>query len=254
MACWARHAFAYTGHLSDGTTLRPRAIPIVLSEGRAFGAAAARWHERGHTLLAAIDGAEALRRSLDEDEREHPVFVDQRVVVEERLLELYAHYIDITEPLPNLTRLEDEVITAIPSRTGRHHSNRFRFQCLIDGWTELDTGPWLVEFKLRKRLHTVQQIAASRQIRWYAWALREVKGIDPVGVLVEQRLNEVPRAGADPQERPGVARHQPADHARALRRGLPGHRRATGPGRARPLRGHRLAAARADPVPGRRAR
>ena len=63
MTCWARHAFAYTGHLTGGRALRARAIPRVLSEGRALGAAVAKWHEQAPTLLAALDAAEVLRES-----------------------------------------------------------------------------------------------------------------------------------------------------------------------------------------------
>lgn len=196
LTCWARHAFAYTGHLTDGDALAPREIPLVLSEGRAHGAAVARWHQRGHTLLAPVEAADALRASLDADElemREKGLVPDvgTRVATEERLLEILGHYVTNTVPFLDLTRLEDEIIVPIPSRTGVRGSSRYRFQCFIDGWTNLDGRPWLVEFKLRRRLHTVELISNSRQLRWYAWALRQAKGVEPVGVLVDETWNQV---------------------------------------------------------------
>lgn len=197
LTCWARHAFAYTGRLTDGYALRPREIPLVLSEGRAHGAAVAKWHERGKTLMAALEAADALRRSLVEDEQEMRAVglepsVQDRVATEARLMDILGHYVTTVEPLGNLTRLEDEVIVPIPSRTGINASSRYRFQCFIDGWTVDEQGrAWLVEFKLRRRLHTVELIANSRQMRWYAWALRQAKGIEPVGVLVDETWNEV---------------------------------------------------------------
>jgi hypothetical protein len=197
MSCWARHAFAYTGHLTGGRALRARTVPRVLSEGRALGAAAARWHERGNTLLAALDAAEALRASLDHDEEEMrsagiELDLAERVSIEEHLTELLAHYIATAEPLHTLTRIEDEVIVGIPSRTGVHASTRYRFQCRIDGWTLDQRGPWLVEFKLRSRLQSAQLISTSRQLRWYAWALRQATGVEPVGVIVEEIWNVIP--------------------------------------------------------------
>jgi hypothetical protein len=199
LTCWAQHAFAYTGHLTDGDALHGRDIPLVLSEGRAHGAAAARWHQQGKSLMAALEAADALRRSLEADELEQREMglvpsVEDRVATEARMLDLLAHYVDVATPLANLTRLEDEIVVAIPSRTGIHASSRYRFQCYIDGWTTDDQDrPWLVEFKLRRRLSSVELIANSRQLRWYAWALRQAKGIEPVGVLVDEFLNEVPR-------------------------------------------------------------
>jgi hypothetical protein len=200
LTCWARHAFQYTGHLTGGDTLRPRTIPTVLSEGRAWGSAVAAWHSGGQTLLSHLDAAEALRTSLDADELEMVsrgvhMSANVRTESEERLNAILAHYIATTVPLDNLSRLEDEVIVGIPSRGGKHASTRYRFQARIDGWTLDDQGrPWLVEFKLRGQLMSVHLMQTSRQLRWYAWALRQAKGIEPIGVLVDERLNEVPRS------------------------------------------------------------
>jgi hypothetical protein len=53
MDCQARHAFAYTGHLTGGTTLVPRAAHARLREGRAWGRAVAALH-------AAVDDGGAV--------------------------------------------------------------------------------------------------------------------------------------------------------------------------------------------------
>lgn len=200
LTCWARHSFQYTGHLTNGTTLQRRAIPTILSEGRAWGSAVAKWHEQSQSLLAYFHAAEALRSSLDDDElkmasRGVHMTADARTASEERLNAILAHYVQTTDPLENLTRIEHQVVVGIPSRamTGRA-STRYRFQALIDGWTVDDMGrPWLVEFKLRGTLMSVHLMQTSRQLRWYAWALRKAKGIEPFGVLVDERLNEAPR-------------------------------------------------------------
>lgn len=199
LTCPARHAFAYTGRLTAGTTLRSRSIAVVLSEGRAWGAAVAKWHEKGHTLLGAVEAVEALRASLDEDELQMRVAglspdLTQRVQIEEKLISIFSHYTATQKPLRNLTRLEDEIIERIPSRGGVKRSTHYRFQCFIDGWTtDIDENPWLVEFKLRNRLSSTQLIQTDRQLRWYSWALREAKGIEPVGVILDERLNQAPK-------------------------------------------------------------
>jgi hypothetical protein len=199
LSCWARHAFAYTGHLTEGTTLRSRQVARILSEGRAHGSAAAAYHARGDTLLAAFDAGEALYGALKADELEMmtrgvELDADAWTDLSTRIMAVFAHYMATTTPLGNLTRMEDELNVAIPSRTGRRSSTRYRFVAYIDGWTVDDDGlPWLVEFKLRKRLSPVALLQTNRQLRWMAWALRRAKGIEPVGVLVDEHLNEMPR-------------------------------------------------------------
>lgn len=198
MTCWARHAFAYTGHLTDDTTLKPKGIAPILSEGRAWGAAVAAWHAHGSDLLGFWAAFEALRDSLDSDEREmaergFPVDILDGLETEGRLGTMLEHYAATTEQLPNLTRLEDEVVVSIPSRKGGRASTRYKFLCRIDGFTDRDGQRWLVEFKLRRGLQPVELIQRSRQIRWYAWALSQTMKEPPIGVLVDERLNEVPR-------------------------------------------------------------
>jgi hypothetical protein len=197
--CFARHAFRYTGHLTEGDALLRRSIPTRLSEGRAWGIAVAKWHTGPRTLLRGLEAAEGVYASLAADEaqmleRGIRVSADEQVAVAAHLLDLLEHYTTTSDPLGNLTRLEDEVVVALPSRTGRKHSTRYRYQCFIDGWTYDDDGhPWLLEFKLRSRLSSVDLVQKSRQLRWYSWALREAKGIEPVGVLLDERLNLAPQ-------------------------------------------------------------
>lgn len=197
MTCFARWDFAYGGRLA-GSTLKPKGIAPILSEGRAWGAAVAAWHAHGADLLGLWAASAALRESLESDEREmaergFPVDLLDRLETEDRLTAMLEHYVATTEQLPNLTRLEDEVIVAIPSRKGGRASTRYRFLCRIDGFTDKAGQRWLVEFKLRRGLQPAELIQRSRQIRWYAWALAQTMKEPPIGVLVDERLNEVPR-------------------------------------------------------------
>jgi hypothetical protein len=198
LSCQARHAFAYTGHLTGGSTLRRRSISRTLSDGRAWGVAAARWHQGARTLLGAVEAADALRLELDAAEAEMfergvTLEVAERVAAEARLLEVFTHYASTVEPFAGLSRLEHEIVVPIPSRGGVRSSSRYRFLAKIDGWTlDADGRPWLVEFKLRNRLSAVQVIQSSPQLRWYAWALERSHGITPVGVLLDERLNVAP--------------------------------------------------------------
>jgi hypothetical protein len=149
--------------------------------------------------MAAVDAAEALRASLDADELEHAQLgvvlpVEERIGIEDYLMKVLTQYIRTATPLGNLHRLEEEIRVPIPSRTGVRSSSRYHFHCFIDGWTFDDKGrPWLVEFKLRSRLQSAALISNSRQLRWYAWALRKAKGIEPIGVLVDETWNTAPQ-------------------------------------------------------------
>ncbi|CAB4197781.1 PD-(D/E)XK nuclease superfamily [uncultured Caudovirales phage] len=198
MTCWARWDFAYGGRLA-GDTLKSKSIAPILSDGRAWGAGVAAWHAATDSLLAPIQAHHALSDSLDADEAEmhdHGIPVDQvqRLESENRLGEMLDHYMATASPLPNLTRLEGEVIVAIPSRSGKHASTRYRFQCFLDGFTDADGEQWIVEFKLRRQLQQAALVQKSRQPRWYAWALTTSQnGHAPTGVLIDERLNDVPK-------------------------------------------------------------
>jgi hypothetical protein len=99
-----------------------------------------------------------------------------------------------TLTLGNLTRLEHEFEVPVPSRGGRRGSNLYRFGCFIDGYTtDVNDREWLVEFKLRRSLQPVSLVQKMRQYRWYAWAARKA-GHDPIGIIVDERFNELPHA------------------------------------------------------------
>lgn len=190
LTCWARWDMAYGGRLA-GDCLEPKRLAPILSGGRAWGAAVAAYHAESSNLLGPWAGHVALKDSLHADGADAPL--EERIQVEIRLSEMLDHYIASAGPLGNLSRLEEQLVEPLPSRTGQRRSGAYRFLCFIDGWTvDADGHAWLVEFKLRKQLTPLRQIVLGRQIRWYAWAL-EQHGIKPVGVIVDERLNEVPK-------------------------------------------------------------
>jgi CRISPR/Cas system-associated exonuclease Cas4 (RecB family) len=203
MTCFARWDFAYGGRLA-GSTLKARERAAVLSGGSAWGAAVAAWHQAQGDRQMTIDGVapewaayEQLIRSLDADEkwqRENGIAVAPQTRMEQQddLTQMLAHYMATVEPLPNLTMLEKQIIVGVPSRTGKRSSTRYRFLAKIDGYTVVDGNEWVVEFKLRNRLHSVDLIQKERQHRWYAWAAARAAGLNPVGVIVEERLNSAP--------------------------------------------------------------
>jgi hypothetical protein len=197
MTCFARWDFAYGGRLA-GSTLKPRQVAAVLSEGRAWGEAVAAWHRASGTLTAPLEAQQALLDSLAEEadrlkELGLAVPMESRVMAERRLMAVLDHYMATAEPLPNLTRTEDEIVVPVPSRGGKRGSTHYRFLAKIDGWTDSDGVEWIVEFKLRGRLTPVWLVELSRQPLWYAWAESRLRRRRAFGVIVEERLNEAPK-------------------------------------------------------------
>jgi len=197
MTCWQRWDFAYGGRLV-GDTLKSRLVAPILSEGSAWGSGVAAWHASGDELLAPLEAHRAALASLSndaDDMRDRGLIVDStaQAEMEERLLMMLDHYIATSKPLPNLTCLEEEIIVAIPSRTGRRASTQYRFQCFLDGYTDSDGEQWIVEFKLRNQLMNADLIQKLRQPRWYAWALAAKSGSTPTGVIIDERLNAIPK-------------------------------------------------------------
>jgi hypothetical protein len=198
--CQAQHDFRYVGHLV-GSALKPRATAVRLREGRAWGAAVAQWHadcQRWGVKPLISNAMRVLGATLDEDAAEQceaGVYIaEEHTDLTVRLSEMLIHYVETAEPLP-ISRLEDEMLVGIPSRNGRRRSSRYRFLGYADGVHVDEEGrTWLVEFKLRGRLTSLEQIALSRQIRWYAWAYREIAEVEPSGVIVDERWNEIPKA------------------------------------------------------------
>lgn len=191
--CQARHDFAYVGQLA-GTALTPKATPILLREGRAWGRAVAAWHETGNVEHARFH----IDESLDEDaEQQREVGLydeDEHRGLAAKLRTILAHYTATVERIP-LTRLEHELEVAIPSRTGKRGSNAYRLVAFLDGvHTDAQGRDWIVEFKLRKQLTSFELIALDRQTRWYAWAWRQATGRPVAGIIVDERLNAEPAA------------------------------------------------------------
>jgi hypothetical protein len=194
--CQQKHSFGYTGVLTGGDALNPKTVAPQLREGRAWGRAVAAWHEHAGQLDATEHAVTALAIALSLDaaeQQQHGVFdEDAYETLKRQMTGLLGDYIAHAEPLP-LTRPEYELNVAIPSRTGIRLSNRYHLQCFLDGvHTDDQDRDWIVEFKLRGRLQSFEQISLSRQLRWYAWAWREHTGRSIAGMIVDERLNEIP--------------------------------------------------------------
>lgn len=193
--CQAKWDFSYGGRLA-GDALEAKVAHVRLREGRAWGQAVAVLQALGggdHALRAA---EHELVRVLDDDaadQREHGVYDHEaHTDMRSHLLSVMEHYGQEWQPL-RIDRLEHELDIAIPSRGRRRSSNRYRFTGRVDGVHVDAHGEWIVENKLRGELSDLRMVALSRQIRWYAWAWRQTTGREPVGVIVEERLNEAPR-------------------------------------------------------------
>lgn len=210
--CAARWDFSYGGFLA-GSALRPKVTAYRLREGAAWGRAVAALMAADDRLseprgAAELELADALAEDAEE-QQEHGVY-DPEAHAEMRahLRGLLDHCMSEWTPL-RIDRLEHELDVAIPSRTGRQRSNRYRFNGRVDGVHVDEHGEWIVENKLRGELSSFEQVSLSRQIRWYAWAWRETTGRAPVGVIVEERLNEAPRpAKVNKDGRPSTDKRQ----------------------------------------------
>ena len=206
LTCQAQWDFRYGGRLA-GDALKPLETASLLREGKLWGRAVATYHAAlaaagpaPAVVLADCEGAarEALREDVprldgdsDEDyERRVDAYLAVHADDIERTLAMLAHYVATSAPLA-IERAEQEFRVPIPSRSGGR-SNVYRLQCFIDGVHTDEHGQWIVEYKLRKQLSPFEQIERSRQLRWEAWAWRETYGVEPVGVIVDERLNALP--------------------------------------------------------------
>lgn len=215
LTCQAQWDFNYGGYLA-GTALRPKAVPVRLQEGRAWGIAVAAFHsyrpcercqDAGCTSCGGGEGPDALdtaiialTTALDAEAKKlkeagfYDADAHREMAAKLRaLLVQYAEEEDDRDiPLVGLDRLEHELFVPLPSRSGKGDSNRYKLQVLFDGVLEGE-GDWLVEFKLRAQLSPLELIANSRQIRYYAWAWQREHGRPVRGVIVDERLNEQPK-------------------------------------------------------------
>lgn len=207
--CEYRHAFAYTGHLTGGEVLHRKTAAPRLRDGRAWGRGLATYREHQLETDGVVFAHEAIDLALDEDATEqrkagvYDLDVDRQA--RDRLHLLLDHHVSIAPPLV-IERPEHELLVGIPSRTGRRRSSRYRLRAYLDGLHQDEHGWWLYEAKLRGQLTPLELLVLGRQLRWYAYAARELFDIEPVGVIVEERLNEVPKParvnrgrGKDPQ-------------------------------------------------------
>ena len=198
MECQASWDFTYGGHLA-GDALKPRATAPRLREGRAWGAAVAAWHANADLgpMPAFVPAVKALEDSLAEDAAEQKdagVYIpEDHAEFSARLGSLLVHYTETADQL-SIDRLEDRLLVGIPSRNGGRKSTRYRFEGYVDGvHVDEQDRTWVKEYKLRGRLSSLDQVQKSRQIRRYAWAYREIYGVDPAGVIVDERWNEIPK-------------------------------------------------------------
>lgn len=191
LSCQARHAFAYTGALTDGTTLSPRTSAPILRDGRAWGAGVASYHAEGHGTAAiyyALEGDK--QEQLEAGVYDQPAFAD----AVNRLTLLLDHYVSTDDERLALIDRERELLVPLRSRSSRRRSTVYRLHAFLDGiHVDAEGRSWIVEFKLRNRLQPLAQIILSRQIRWYAWGWRESTGHEVTGVIVDERLNELPK-------------------------------------------------------------
>lgn len=208
LSCPARWSYSYGGQLTGGDTLKKRAIGALLSDGSAWGAAVAAYHQHSSELFPMDAARTAMYASYARDLQsmgERGVTLPEEDVARQQrdLLAMLEHYVEIGEPLTNLTRLEGEIDVPILARgSSSKSSSRYRFLCLIDGYNIDRFGnAWLVEVKLRTQLTSVANIMLGRQSRWYAWARRQqlrragVADVDApiVGVIVDERLKAFPK-------------------------------------------------------------
>lgn len=195
--CTAKHAFGYTGHLTDGAALRRKVSKRKMREGKAWGGAVAAYHAHTGTNTARYaHGLAALRHVLDLEALElaaqglYDPF--DRDDLETRLADILWHYATLTDPLA-LQQPELELRVPIRSRTGRRASTLYEFHGYVDGLVIDAHGIWVYEAKLRDNLFSLEQIADSRQTRFYAAAVQQQLGIQVVGVIVDERRNELPK-------------------------------------------------------------
>jgi predicted DCC family thiol-disulfide oxidoreductase YuxK len=199
LECQAKHDFAYVGQLA-GSALKKREPHIRLREGRAWGAAVAALHSwpdpEAPVRWRYANALDALDRALDDD-----AYQLQAIGLYDRnahadlslyLADVLWDYARTAEPM-HVTHPELELRVPIPSRASGRASSRYEFLAFFDGLTRIDGRLWIVEFKLRTRLSGTEHILLGRQYRFYAWAAERILGEPIAGVIVDERLNEVPK-------------------------------------------------------------
>lgn len=198
LRCQAQWDFQYGDRLA-GSALKPKDTPAILREGRAWGrGVASLWEAWGKDSDAAKFGRAEMLNALEADAQEQlkagAYDGDAHKAMEEKMVAIFDHYVVSAGDALPLERPEHELLVRLPSRSGEGFSNRYRLHTFFDGLHTDEHGRvWIVEFKLRGKLSSLEQIANSRQIRYYAWAWFIETGQRVAGVIVDERLNEVPK-------------------------------------------------------------
>lgn len=198
--CSFRHAFRYTGHLTDGAALKPKTLAPALRDGRAWGRGLATYYaefDRTDGLVLGLNALDdSLREDADEQEAAGLFFPEDFDAARERLHAMLEHQASVIDPLP-VRQLEHELLVALPSRAGRRRSNRYRLRAYFDGiHVDQDGRTWIWEAKLRRQLRSYELVVLSPQLRFYAWAFEQSTGTPVTGVIVDERLNDVPKSVA----------------------------------------------------------
>ena len=205
LACPARWDFQYGDRLA-GSSLERRAFAPTPGRGRLWGATLQAWHagaDAHAALTAEIDAA------LAEAGPERAALEPALAVMRDEVTALLEHYVDVEAtawPQIELQQREREILIPIPALNGHGRSSRWRLHGYIDGIADLAGRLYIVEYKLRHQLGRLDIITLGRQVRWYAWALRE-EGIPVAGVIYDERLNAAPKA-------PRVLKNGKASHDR----------------------------------------
>ena len=188
--CMAKHSYAYTGTLTGGDALKPKRVHVNLREGRAWGAGIAAWHYTGDKSAAHAAMAKSL--AADAEELQLVGFYDaqEHHATKNKLAAILDHEIGMSGRL-DMVAMEEHLRVAVRSEGGRR-SPRYDFEGYLDGVVEEHGRVWIWEAKLRKQLSSLDQVARSPQLRRYAWAWRELHGVNPAGIILDERLNAAP--------------------------------------------------------------
>jgi hypothetical protein len=195
LECQADWDFRYGGTLA-GSALKPRLLKPVMDDGTAWGRAIAAWHAapdpryryflaRTELEQALVDiRAERAKLGLPPDLEGE---ADRRARLEAIL---HDHDRNRRAPALRIEAVERRLVVPIPAPGPAG----WALDLYIDLVSVDEYGtPGIVENKLRTSL-TSGKLVVSRQVRWYAWAWREVYGKAP-RVIVDERKNGVPSPG-----------------------------------------------------------
>jgi hypothetical protein len=154
----------------------------------------------GTLLDRYLNGLQALNATLDEDavKQRKLGFYDraEHHDMAVRLAAMLWHYATTIVPL-NVFSPELEMRVPLPSRSGKGLSNRYVFHGYLDALTDSYPGHegrlFVVEYKLRDQLTKREQVVRGQQYKRYAWAAERALGERIAGVIVDERLNAVPK-------------------------------------------------------------